>query len=84
MKDDVKMVQDPPRVDVDASVINRSMLVFISMRKFLTKCNVCYALDNLFCTRLMRLSHCSCSSVELVHNSCVLLRWSKNSLESIS
>ena len=52
MKDDVKMVQDPPRVDVDASVINRSMLVFISMRKFLTKCNVCYALDNLFCTRL--------------------------------
>ena len=39
MKDDVKMVQDPPRVDVDASVINRSMLVFISMCKFLTKCN---------------------------------------------
>ena len=41
MKDDVKMFQSPPRVDVDASVINRSMLVFISMCKFLTKCNVC-------------------------------------------
>ena len=33
MKDDVKMVQGPPSVDVDASVINRSMLVFIPMRK---------------------------------------------------
>ena len=52
MKDDVKMVQGPPSVDVDASVINRSMLVFISMCKLLTKCNVCCALDNLFCTRL--------------------------------
>ena len=63
MKDDVKMVQGPPRVDVDASVINRSMLVFISMRKFLTKCNVCYALDNLFAHDLAVVGifgHCAC------------------------
>ena len=53
MKDDVKMVQGPPSVDVDGTVINRSTLVFISMCKLLTKCNVCCcALDNLFCTRL--------------------------------
>ena len=47
MKDDVKMVQGPPSVDVDGTVINRSMLVLISMCKFF-----CCALDNLFCTRL--------------------------------
>ena len=51
MKDDVKMVQGPPSVDVDGSVIKRSTLVFISI-SILTKCNVCCPLDNLFCTRL--------------------------------
>ena len=48
MKDDVKMVQGPPSVDVDGTVINRSTLVFIWICKLLTKCNVCCALDNLF------------------------------------